>query len=612
MTLTMLNFRKILSSFAVAICAFTAAGQGIYLPLTDDFSSYTGIPDTALWVNYGCNVNTGYQFYPPSVGVVTMDILDSQGRIYEQANIYSFSADTLCSKSVRMDSLQEPTARKIELSDSVYLSFFIQPGGSMGNMWERIGSTPSVKDSVILQFYKSQQDTWNTVWSISGTDVETIYKQDSSYFIYVLLPLTDTSYFNSDFRFRFINYGSLDANPSYDYVTNKGQWNIDYIYLNVNRNWQDKYFRDISFVNPAVSLLKNYTSLPAKHYKPEYMKDSLQTVIVNLDSSALNSNYNFSIKDSEDNVLYSYNGGFENIYPYSKTHSFQTAQKHSNPALEFAFSPQPGKFSSYQITHVIQEGVGQDKLQSNDTVKFVQKFENYFAYDDATSESGFGIEPVNSSMLALGFDLLQTDTLYAVDIYFNAAFHDANMKPFVINIYNATQDSVARPDKLLYSTGKMQPGFDSLDKYIRYYTEQPVVLPAGRFFVALQALSSTYLNIGLDQNNDARGNMFEKRANQWLDIFHRGAPMIRPYFGYSTIGIENLPAQTENITCMPNPAKDEIYITGLQDNTPVYIYSITGRLLIKTAGNRVNVASLANGVYLVKVKGKTLKLIIAR
>ncbi len=611
----------------------------VFLPFIDDFSSYTGQADTRLWQKGNVLINSGFQFLPPTVGVATLDILDSEGRIYEQASVYGFVADTLCSRSIRLDSIKEPVNKRLFLSDSIYLSFFIQPGGSMGALWERIGSAPSTKDSIIVQFYKSNQNSWHTVWSMQGVSLDSIYKRDSVYFLQVLIPLTDTAYFNKDFRFRFINYGSLDNNPSYDYIFNKGQWNIDYVYMDINRNYKDSTIRDIAFVNPAMSLLKNFTSIPAKHFKKEYMKDRLDMKIINLYSSTLNSAYSYNIKDENNTTLHSYNGGFENIVSYPKTHNFQTAQNHIEPKVDYVFNPPQNKFSSYTITHIVSEGVGQDFVATNDTIRCMQKFENYFSYDDGTAESGIGIEPSKSSLFAIGYPLLVTDTLYAVDIYFNSSWQESNLNPFYLYIYDATEnitiykdeygkeisDTTIIPNQMLYESTRLAPQYDSLNKFNRYYLDEPLVLPPGMFFVALKSASSTYLNIGFDQNNDASPFTFEKQGKDWINVFLKGATMIRPYFGYASVGLESVEEKLGDINIYPNPAKDEIILTlencATNKDLDVIIFDILGNIVYfsdysdyhkDTSLKKINVKHLQNGMYILKVGSLTKKLIIAR
>lgn len=587
---------------------FKATAQGVFLPFVDDFSAYQGEPNKELWANYGAEVNRGYQFLPPTIGVVTLDLLDNSGRLYSQAGTYTFAADTLQSKSIRLDSARIPTQKKLIPSDSLYLSFFIQPAGGYGNMWEAIGSAPSKNDSIVLQFYKSNQSLWQTVWSIKGTCVDSIYAKDSVYWIYVLIPIVDTSYFNQNFSFRFINYGSLDDNPSYAYVANASQWNIDYIYLGSNRSYTDTAFRDVAFVDPAPSMIKSYTSVPAKHFDVSMLKDSLDIRIVNLYSSTLNSNYNYYITDSAGNELYTYNGGFENIVSYMQRHQFQTAQKHAKPEAPYVF--QPRAEDKFTITHIVSEGVGQDNIKSNDTMRFVQYFGNYFSYDDGTAEAGIGVEPTNNSVLAVGYNLLETDTLYSVDIYFNLAYQQANIKPFYIIIYDCSEDSLQQPNNVVYRNSKLTPVFDSLNKFVKYTLDEPVVLN-GRFFVGLQSISKTYLNIGFDQNNDARGNVFEKKTTSWEAVFLKGAPMIRPCFGYKSVSLNDVAKQDNLLKIYPNPAKDYIYVET-KAGSKIQLFDMSGRLLIEQKDKLFDVSNLNNGIYIIKANNDVKKLVIAR
>lgn len=628
------SFSKIVISLLISIVIVSNlnAQSSVFLPFIDDFSSYTGEPNSVLWQESNVLVNRGYQYLPPTVGVATLDILDKSGKIYEQANIYGFVADTLCSVSVRLDSIKEPISKKLTLADSIWFSFFVQPTGAMGSLWERIGSAPSSKDSIILQFYASNQDTWTTVWSLRGTSVDSIYKNDSVYFLQYLIPLTDTMYYNRDFRFRFINYGSLDNNPSYSYIYNKGGWNIDYVYMNIGRNYKDSTYRDVAFVNPAKSLLKDFTALPAKHFKQEYMQDTIYNTIVNLHSATLNSNYSFSIKDDENNTIHSYSGGFENIVSYPQTHQFQTQKNHAAIKLGFSFAPSLDKYSQYTITHIVTEGVGQDNIKSNDTNRFVQRFENYFSYDDGTAESGIGIEPTNASKFAIGYPLLDWDTLYAVDIYFNCSWQQTNLKPFYLGVYDSKQvvtthtdtlgkelsDTTIIPNNLLYETGKLTPEYDSLNKFHRYYLNEPVVLSEGQMFITLQSSSSTYLNVGFDQNNDASKYMFEKRGKDWYSIFLKGAPMIRLYFGYKTVSTEKIQANEEEIKLYPNPAKDYVNIERQSyDNKSVRIelYNSFGKVVFSQKEKLpyvLNISNLSNGVYVLRIDNQAKKLIIAK
>lgn len=587
--------------FSLFVLSNISLGQSKFLPFFDDFSSYVGCPNNELWQGKNCLVNYGFQVFPPTVGVVTLDVLQANGELYPNANTLVFSADTLSSVSIRLDSVKEPLPKKLTVGDSIYLSFFVQPGGGIGSMWERIGSTPSEKDSIVLQFYCSSDSSWQNVWSMKGMSVDSLYKTDSMYFRYVLIPITQEKYFNNDFRFRFFNYASLDSNPSYEYVSNCDQWNLDYIYLSYNRTKRDSTFRDLSFVNPAPSLLKKYQAMPARQFRNSEMKDSLNISIVNLYSTALNSNYRYDITDKNNNEVGSYNGGFENIYPYIQTHSFQTSVNHARPPVTYAYNFDKNYWTYFTITHVVREGVGQDSRHENDTIRFKQRFENYFAYDDGTSENGFGVEPIKNSNLAVGYFLNERDTIYAVDIYFNHTYENANIKPFYICIFNSTADSL--PKDKIYMSEKLTPIVDSLNKFTRYILEEPQVLDSGEFFVSIQIKNNDYLNIGFDQNNDASMFTFANTTNYWQRSFNQGALMIRPYFGYKTVGINDVVEKEKQIKIYPNPAKTTIHIYG-EENPDIEMFDLMGRMVLKDKGNDININSLNRGVYIIKVQGK--------
>ncbi|GGP02034.1 hypothetical protein GCM10010992_04800 [Cloacibacterium rupense] len=85
------------------------------------------------------------------------------------------------------------------------------------------------------------------------------------------------------------------------------------------------------------------------------------------------------------------------------------------------------------------------------------------------------------------------------------------------------------------------------------------------------------------------------------------------------ITINNL--KTNNLekplfTLSPNPAKDQVTFTRLNQNTEIKIYDLTGKLIYNTQvkGNTytLDTSSFKNGVYLVKANEQTSKLIISK
>ena len=166
----------------------------ISLPFIDDFSNYLDIPNPSLWENSGAWVNTDYPFLPPTIGVLTLDALNSEGQLYSLANSTGFSADTISSCYIRLDSTLVPNKIPLTPEDSIFLSFYVQPGGGYGPIWESKKKKKKKKDSLVLQFYSKEDNIWNSVWKTQGLSIDSIYAKDSVYWLYVNIPITESKY----------------------------------------------------------------------------------------------------------------------------------------------------------------------------------------------------------------------------------------------------------------------------------------------------------------------------------------------------------------------------------------------------------------------------------
>ncbi len=571
------------------------------LPFVEDFSNYQGLPNPLKWQSSNAIVNFNYQYNPPTIGVVTLDAIDNYGKLYPGANTSSFNADTLLSQPVRLDSVITSLSSKQKLSkgDSIYFSFYIQPAGGGGQPWETIGSSPSSADSILLEFY-SEQDGWQRIWAMGGIPLDTLFAQEGAYYKYVLIPIVEDKYFIKDFKFRFRNLASLNNNPQVAYVANCDQWNIDYIYINKDRNQSDSTLRELAFVETAPSMLKRYQSIPAKQYTLNEVADKLQIKIVNLHSEALSSLYKYDIKDASGNIVHAYDGGFENISPYIVNHTYQDAVSHANPSVNYDFNLTTDDWKTFKITHTIKEGVGQDVLSANDTITFTQKFEDYFAYDDGSAENGIGVEPISGSHLAVSYHLNQEDTLSAVDIYFNSALNEANLKPFYLCVWTSFEN---QPLNLIHKTEKLTPVSDSLNKFVRYELEEGIILGEGDFFVSIETKGNDYLNIGFDRNTNSSQYTYSKAGVDWQQSFIKGSVMIRPYFGYKAlVGLES-ENEALNFNFYPNPTSSKIFFQGIS-GIEKQILDISGRQLLSTYENQIDLSSLKQGIYILRVESK--------
>ena len=427
--------------------------EPVLLPFIDDFSDYTGYPDTALWIGGQTYVNQSFAVAPPSIGCVTLDAVDERGFIYAHAKTTPFPADTLLSRPIRLDSIFSPYPMPLTPSEAVYFSFFYQPGGGVGYHWELLGDAPETDDSLVLEFgYQtgeivllyyitvpqmvgpsdtlrpgdtlfSQCDTtlyivvddyhfpgdildmpcdsvtgmeiiWEKVWGDEGRTLEKFVQTYGDTFRQVMIPITDLKYFNRGFQFRFRNYASiqLDNNIS-AYGSNADYWNIDYVRLDRGRSSADTTIDDVAFVYNPGGLLKNYTAMPWNQFKDNEtaeLRTDFTNYLTNLSGVVKNTSYLYKILDENKNAIDSFNGGSYNISPFCNTRSYQTYQPHANPALiPITFPAAASDSVTIFVQHIFKEAGSGDKNPKNDTVVYVQNFHNYYAYDDGKPESGY-------------------------------------------------------------------------------------------------------------------------------------------------------------------------------------------------------------------------------
>lgn len=585
--------------------------QTLTLPFFDDFSDTT--LSFSQWCMGGANVNQGYAPLPPTVGTVTLDAFDADGFLYPSAANQLVGGDTLLSYPIHLDSIFSPYPRALSPGDSVYFSFFYLPGGGYGNMWERVGDIPEEQDSLILEFFAPQSGVWRSVWSVQGCQADSLFARTGSYWQFVDILIDDTAFLHDGFRFRFRNLCSLDNVNKKGILSNADQWNLDYIMLNADRHRGDSTSRDLAFVNPAPSLLKSYQAMPAKQYRSSEMKDTVDLTIVNLYSNELASSYGYSIFDEDGQAVHSYVGGYENAPVYWQGHQYQSSQVHAHPVVDYAFPEGMTAPTSFVVEHGVREGVRGDDYVQNDTIRFTQVFDNYYAYDDGTPENGYGITSTNSKVrLACRFPLNVEDTLTAVKLYFNRTLNDESEDiRFYITVWD---DADGRPGNIIYQDQeRRKPKFEGFNRYVRYDLEEPLVC-SGTIYVGLEQTTADYINLGFDRNNDASSQVFFLTSAAWQTSILRGALMLRPCFGY----LEPLsvgPRLDDSHTQIYSQ-QGRIVVSSDQRGT-VAVFDVMGREVYRSAvapvgtmGGPIVTPVLQRGVYLVKVGTLTAKKVV--
>ncbi len=574
----------------------------LQLPFFDDFSNYTGYPDTNKWADNQAFANVDYGVFPPTVGVATLDAIDGNGNLYAGVSTTHSSGDTLTSLPIRLDSAFVPYPRKLTVEDSIYLSFYCQPGGGYGNVWEHIGSAPSEEDSLILEFYNNATGKWDMVWATGGFPLDTFYARENTFFKFVAVPVAQQEYLNRNFKFRFRNCVSFDDISKPGLAGNCDNWNIDYVWLDHSRNSR-QYSRDVAFVKKAPSMLAKYQAMPAKQFQISDMKQSLEMTITNLYSQPLASTYRYVVRDGTGDSVCGYNGGIDNAPTYLPNHVYQTVASHANPPVTCQFQVNPYEKNVFTVIHTIKEGYSGDSHTENDTTAFVQVFDNYYAYDDGTPENGYGVTTTGSQcQIACRYRLAVPDTLTAVDIYFNSTKNNENLSvPFYICVWS---DNGGYPGNRIYRSQEyVHPVLADMNQYYRYVLDGSVVV-RGTVYIGIEQHSRNYINMGFDRNTDSHEEIYYNAANSWQQSVLHGSLMMRPYFGQkAVVGLNGVEKPAPLIKIFPNPCGN-YFVAGLPEENRVAwfeIYDMFGKMCLKNAIQPQNsVSGLKAGVYMVR------------
>lgn len=557
--------------------ALTAADT-LNLPFFDDFSGQSVFPDPARWVDDFVFINNTYSNKQITEGVATFDALNDVGRLYPNASSVQFEADHLTSRPINLN---------YPASANIWLSFVYQPGG--------LSDPPETNDTLTLQFFAPAESKWYSVWKAYGS-LDQRFKT-------AIIPITQTRYLQNGFQFRFINYASLSGNlgdPSL--VGNSDIWNLDYVLLDKNRNSRDTIYSDVAFTLPVRSLLKSHESMPWRQFRQIYLQEmgsSIPVHIRNNDSIIRNVTRNFDIRDVYKNTeALQFSAGATNIDPFTNVDY--------NANLVYTYNTDNPDSALFRVTCSLKTDEFDPK--ENDTMVYYQVFNNYFAFDDGSSEAGYGINGLGSrdAMVAYRFESYIQDTLRAVKICFNDSFQESNKRAFDLMVWD---DNNGIPGNVIFTKEEVMVEQGSSINGFYGYTVPGGVPVNGIFYVGWRQRSETFLNAGFDINTPQNGKQLYWLNGDWNPSQVNGSVMIRPVVGPPLIitsvdEIKSKKKNNHNITIWPNPASD--YITVSTGDEPVSssayisIIDLYGRKLIKVPySEQIDISSLEKGMYFV-------------
>jgi hypothetical protein len=557
----------------------------VNLPFFDDFSGRNIFPDNNKWEDNYVLINNTYSNTQITTGIATFDALDDAGNLYATASSARFEADRLTSLPLNLN---------YSASDSVFLSFYYQPGG--------LADLPEDNDSLTLQFYAPAENKWYSIWKATGGKWHD--------FKAVILKIDQSKYLLKGFKFRFKNYITLSTNSSDpSIVGNCDIWNIDYVLLNKNRNRADTVFHDVAFRAPLRSLLKTYEAMPYKHFRQIYLQEMGSSIPIhyrNNDNITRNITRDFEIFDVYKNSLAkSFSAGAVNIAPQTN--------EDFNADLIYTFDTDVQDSALFKVTAWLITDVFDPK--ENDTLVYNQVFNNYFAFDDGSAEEGYGINGLGSrnAKVACRFKSFIQDTLRAISICFNDSYLDANKRAFDLMIWG---DNNGIPGDILYTRENVtvEKG-NTINGFYTYPLTAPVPVN-GVFYVGWRQRSETFLNAGFDINTSGSNRQFYWINGNWNQSVAAGTIMIRPIVGSPlTTSINDIDfRKTNTLRFWPNPSSDLITIdpesVPVSGLTYISIADLQGRVLIKVPyTGRVDISSLHDGIYILVLSqnGRQLK-----
>ena len=559
----------------------------VNLPFFDDFTRSEIYTDAAKWQNNNILVNSGFPVFPTNFNVATFDILDASGKVYSRASSSPFLADSLMSQPISLE--------KLSPADSLYLSFYYQPQGN--------GDAPESTDSLVLMLGNRSDNeiVWNHIWSTEGMSLDSfLIQNDGNYFKQIMIPIKDEKYFENEIVILFYNYGSITTSMYPNDRSNVDNWNVDFVYLDKKRSYDDTSYPLVTFSEKSPSLLKRYQSMPYRQYVSNptaSIATDYQMFITNLDSVNVNAQYICHVENMATGWTFEHVSDSLNISPFAANGLYMEAVGFKN----FFFDMDDDIDSTdYLITHIISVE-NSDYETKGDTLYGVQSFKNYYAYDDGTPERGYGVVP-GESCFASQFSISKQDTLCGVYLLFNRTHNDANYDFFDIVVWN---DTYGKPGNEIYRLKNQRPIWDDEEIYkFAYYPFDKVLKVNGTIYVGIMQHSKESINIGFDTSKDNSQYNFYDVGYGWENSGLQGSLMIRPVLGSDYVVEEEKTQQKNRLGLYPNPSKNEVNISELPVELckEIMIFDMTGRLM-KYFNNDVkfDVSDLPDGLYMMRV-----------
>ena len=548
--------------------------EPLLLPFWDDFSS--GQIDSLKWENTGAVASQTIGIDPPSVGVVYLDGVDGRGRPYATAMLENGEADQLSSREIDLSSYRN--------ADSLYLSFFWQPGGK--------GEMPDENDQLELYFLDDAGE-WIPVWGVSGGDIQKreTFSQE--------MVKVNAPFYHRQFRFRFLNKGRLSG--PFD------SWILDYIYLNKGRSVFDVHYEDRALTKVPNSPLGKYSALPVWEWEKNRNNflGSINSQFKNLSGRFRAMEYTILFQDKATGKVLQQ---LHSQTPFSPVPQALERRDFSSVALKELDWDVSEQFDLETVVYLttgdgflVEEISGRDTVYSsevnyriNDTVYHTLPVRDFMAYDNGNLDYAAGINQ-RSGILALKYEVSTRTYLKGISINF------ANLSQVGSALeLTVWQDLESEP---VYKKEVLIPDKEELTDF-SFFALDTNLSVIDTFYVGFTQFSNDFIYVGLDKSNDTGQEVFFNVTGSWQqnqDV--QGSLMIRPHLSLEPLTQVTEESQGTGITTYPNPVVERLFVEGAIGE--VKVFDAYGRQINVPVesferGKILNFTGNEKGVYVVR------------
>ena len=494
----------------------------------------------------------------------------------------------------------------VNVVDSAFLETYI----SAENSYARIPDGSPEWSFSAVETPAQPNSSWQTVWNVSSADITV----EDGYFSYSGMIPVLSKFLQKGFRFRFKNYASLSNDASH--ARNEDFWHIDMVWLDANRTPDQPNIADVAFVTPVTPLYNRYTALPIHHFSQLSESDFRMTIIStfrNFDKVPRKIKFNFAVQNTRTDEVVSFPSYETDLPPFG---TFSESDVLSDWDVDFFDFMKTGivgvDSANFEFQYFFTDNNNPifEHYRWNDTSRVNLTMSNYYAYDDGTPEAGYGLRNAPMGTVAFKFDILQPDTLRAVQMYFNPTL-EQTPKLFNLCIWSVNDDGF--PGKLLYRRTSTRVRYaDGLYNFVTYPIESSAILTGetdgiymkNSFFVGWEQPQDVLLSMGMDLSNQMSSRLYFNASYQWESSMTKGALMIRPQFGKSAAtSISTVDNKNGRVLLYPTIVKTAAYVQTDEQITHCEFVDITGKTACRlpVANNTIDCSLLTNGFYLVKL-----------